>query len=96
MNGDYVQNGKQKRPPSPPSPDISKKKKIEGPTITEITLDEEEMNLEELIKQKVIFININKIFYGYVPGSKQFLICNFFFFYKILIYLYYLQTTFKN
>lgn len=54
LNGDYVQNGKQKRPPSPPSPDISKKKKIEGPTITEITLDEEEMNLEELIKQKAL------------------------------------------
>jgi len=90
LNGDYVQNGKQKRPPSPPSPDISKKKKIEGPTITEITLDEEEMNLEELIKQKVIFININKIFYDYVPGLKQCLICNYFF-YKILIYLNYKQ-----
>jgi len=54
-NGDHIQNGKQKRPPSPPPPDNSKKKKIEGPLITEINLDEEEMNLEELIKQKVFF-----------------------------------------
>jgi len=52
-NGDHIQNGKQKRPPSPPPIDISKKKKIEG-TITEINLDEEEMNLEELIKQKAL------------------------------------------
>lgn len=54
-NGDQVQNGKQKRPPSPPPTDFIKKKKSEG--IAEIVLDEEEMNLEELIKQKV-----NKIF----------------------------------
>lgn len=67
-NGDHIQNGKQKRPPSPPPPDNSKKKKIEGP-ITEINLDEEEMNLEELIKQKVL-LNKNKIFYGYVQGLK--------------------------
>ncbi|XP_060852126.1 serine/threonine-protein kinase PRP4 homolog isoform X2 [Rhopalosiphum padi] len=53
-NGDHVQNGKQKRPPSPPPSDIIKKKKIEGPIITEINLDEEEMNLEELIKQKAL------------------------------------------
>lgn len=58
-NGDHMQNGKQKRPPSPPPPDNSKKKKIEGPLITEIKLDEEEMNLEELIKQKVFFFNTN-------------------------------------
>lgn len=62
-NGDQVQNGKQKRPPSPPPPE-SKKKKIEGPpVITEINLDEEEMNLEELIKQKVFYEFFN--FYGY-------------------------------
>lgn len=55
-NGDHIQNGKQKRPPSPPPQrDNSKKKKVEGPIIPEISLDEEEMNLEELIKQKVIF-----------------------------------------
>jgi len=73
-NGDHIQNGKQKRPPSPPPPDNSKKKKIEGP-ITEINLNEEEMNLEELIKQKV-FINTNKIFYGYVQGSELFVLKN--------------------
>jgi len=54
-NGDHVQNGKQKRPPSPPPPEVIKKKKIEGPVVTEINLDEEEMNLEELIKQKVCY-----------------------------------------
>lgn len=60
--GDQVPNGKQKRPPSPPPPD-SKKKKIEGPpSITEINLDEEEMNLEELIKQKV-FYDLCKIYF---------------------------------
>lgn len=57
-NSDHVQNGKQqKRPPSPPPQcDNNKKKKVEGPILSEINLDEEEMNLEELIKQKVLFI----------------------------------------
>lgn len=51
-NSDPVQNGKQKRPSSPTPPDVNKKKKTER-TITGIDLNEEEMNLEELIKQKV-------------------------------------------
>lgn len=54
-NGDYVQNGKQKRPPSPPPSEITKKKKLEGPVVAEINLEEEELNLEELIKKKVCY-----------------------------------------
>lgn len=52
-NGDNIQNGKQKRPPSPPVCD-NKKKKTER-QIIEINLNEEEMNLEELMKQKVFY-----------------------------------------
>lgn len=54
-NGDHVENGKQKRPPSPSPSETNKKKKVEASIITEINLNEEEMNLEELIKQKVYY-----------------------------------------
>lgn len=54
-SNDHVQNGKQKRPPSPSTSEIIKKKKIETTVINEINLDEEEMNLEELIKKKVYY-----------------------------------------
>ncbi|XP_050434118.1 serine/threonine-protein kinase PRP4 homolog [Adelges cooleyi] len=53
-NGSSVQNGKQKRLPSPIPPDQIKKKKPDETAVSEVIIVEEEMNLEELIKQKAL------------------------------------------